>query len=113
MDSYVCYCYFIFCINQGMPAVQKRLPAICKMEIFLRMKKKTLCGISKGCFEESIKIKLKKKKRCLTKRGKGIAWRRKTEAYMRTRSVSTCRGSCQEAQNSIVHQGKCFLPPPE
>lgn len=25
-----------------MPAVQKRLPAICKMEIFLRMKKKTL-----------------------------------------------------------------------
>lgn len=42
MDSYVCYCYFIFYINQGMPAVQKRLPAICKMEIFLRMKKKTL-----------------------------------------------------------------------
>lgn len=36
-----------------MPAVQKRLPAICKMEIFLRMKK-TLCSISKGCFEESI-----------------------------------------------------------
>lgn len=37
---------FIFLILQGVPAGQKRFPAICTMEISRR--KKTLCGISKG-----------------------------------------------------------------
>lgn len=89
---------------------KKRLPAICKMGIFLRMKK-TLCGISKGCFEERIKIKYIYifffKKRCLTKRGKGIDSLEEENRSLHENKI------CEHMQRELSGSSEFHCPPEE